>query len=281
MEGRLSLSGDGNTLAVAHTLDDSSATGINGDESDNGAMDSGAVRVFIRDSDSWNQQSYIKASNTEPGDQFGYCTALSSDGNTLAVGAPGEDSSATGIDGDQIDNFLSGSGAVYLFTRSDNQWSQQAYIKASNPVEGDHFGLALSLSSTGNVLAVSAAGINGNQTDNFNFRSGAVYLFEYQTDTWTQTAYIKASNPGCPDSFGSSLALSHAGNILAVGSPHEASAASGINGDQSDNSAPDAGAAHLFSRDDGLWNQNLTLRLRIPLVAGLITAPTIDFHQLV
>jgi hypothetical protein len=262
VNGKLSLSGDGNTLAVADAYDDSPAVGINGDESDNGAWQSGAVRVFIRDGDSWSQQAYIKASNTEEADLFGKGMALSSDGNTLAVGALGEDSSATGIDGDQIDNSLSASGAVYLFENQAGTWTQTAYLKASNPDQGDHFGSNLALSDNGNILAVGAkgessvaAGINGDQIDNSLSASGAVYLFENQADTWTQTAYFKASNPDQNDYFGANLALSGNGNILAVGASGEDSVAAGINGDQSDKSDREAGAAYVFSREDGLWSQ--------------------------
>lgn len=71
--------------------------------------------------------SYVKASNTDPHDQFGFSLALSSDGSTLAVDAPNEASAATGIDGDQGDNSAPFAGAVYVFTRSGTAWSQQAY----------------------------------------------------------------------------------------------------------------------------------------------------------
>ena len=70
--------------------------------------------------DAWNQQAYIKASNTDPGDWFGFALALS--GDTLAVTARNEDSSATGVDGDQNDNSARESSAVYLFTRSGGAW---------------------------------------------------------------------------------------------------------------------------------------------------------------
>lgn len=66
------------------------------------------------------QQAYLKASNTgggvgfNPGDNFGYSVAIS--GDTVVVGAPDEDSSATGVDGDQSLNNASASGAAYLFT---------------------------------------------------------------------------------------------------------------------------------------------------------------------
>jgi acyl-CoA synthetase (AMP-forming)/AMP-acid ligase II len=43
----------------------------------------------------------VKATNTGAGDRFGAALALSADGTTLAVGALGEDSTATGFDGDQ------------------------------------------------------------------------------------------------------------------------------------------------------------------------------------
>ena len=83
---------------------------------------------------------YFKASNTGANDIFGVAVALSADGSTLAVGASGEDSNATGIDGNLNDNSASNAGAVYVFTRSGANWAQQAYIKASNTGAGDRFG---------------------------------------------------------------------------------------------------------------------------------------------
>ncbi|MEZ9699548.1 FG-GAP repeat protein, partial [Vibrio sp. 10N.286.45.F3] len=89
---------------------------------------------------------YIKASNPGSGDDFGYSVALSSDGNTLAVGAPREDSNGTGAN----------SGAVYLFRYRASTWTQEAYIKASNTDSDDYFGTSVALSSDGNTLAVGA-----------------------------------------------------------------------------------------------------------------------------
>ena len=53
---------------------------------------------------------------------------------------PGEDSNATGINGNQADNSASDAGAVYVFTRSGTTWTQQAYVKASNTASNDYFG---------------------------------------------------------------------------------------------------------------------------------------------
>jgi hypothetical protein len=56
--------------------------------------------------------------------------------------------------------------------------------------------------------------------------------------------YVKASNAGAADLFGIRVALS--GDTLAVGAAGEASAAQGVSGDQSDDSATDAGAVYIF-----------------------------------
>src|SRR5207247_10015239 len=102
------------------------------------------------------QVAYIKASNPGEEDHFGHAIALSSDGNTLAVGAPMESSAATGINGKGENDPGDSSGAVYVYTRSGTRWAQQAYIKASNAGSDDQFGFAVTLSGEGNTLAVSA-----------------------------------------------------------------------------------------------------------------------------
>ncbi len=83
------------------------ATGVNG-AVDEGAAGSGAAYVFVRRGATWAQAAYVKASNTIRN------SALGADGATLAVAANGEDSGSA-IDGDQKDNSVRDSGAVYIF----------------------------------------------------------------------------------------------------------------------------------------------------------------------
>lgn len=182
----VALSEDGNTLVVSARREASNATGIGGDQANNSVLSAGAVYVFVRDKPGvWSQQAYIKASNTGVGDRFGDIVALSSDGNTLAVGAYREGSNATGIGGDQADNSAGYAGAVYVFVRDDAEvWSQQAYVKASNTAADDLFGHGVALSGNGNVLAVGAVredgdatGIGGDQDSDAILDSGAVYLY--------------------------------------------------------------------------------------------------------
>ncbi len=251
----ISLSGD--TLVVGADREASSGRGVAGDEqAENDATAAGAVYVFVRSGTSWVQQAYLKASNTDPGDLFG--SAVSLDGNTLAVGAYAEASSATGVNGNQSSNTAARAGAVYIFTRTGTTWAQQAYLKASNTEAQDTFGISLSLS--GDSLAVGAYNEASDGTGNNNNApsSGAVYVFTRAGVLWTQQAYLKASNTGTGDNFGSSVSLS--GDSLAVGASGEASAATGIGGDQNDNAAPDAGAAYVFTRAGAAWTQQAYLK---------------------
>ncbi len=201
----------------------------------------------------WSQQAYVKASNTGHLDEFGISIALSDSGSTLAVGGVVEDSDATGINGDQFNERANASGAAYVFVRNGVTWSQQAYVKASNTGAADAFAWSVALSGDGSILAVSAqhedsvaTGINGDQASNSAPDSGAVYAFTRSGTTWSQQAYVKASNTETGDLFGYSLALSGDGATLAVGAPLEASAATGIGGDETSNAASGAGAIHIY-----------------------------------
>jgi len=253
---RVALSGD--TLAVGAPCEDSDARGVNGDQDGYGEASSGAVYIFVRSGSTWVQQAYIKASNTDGLDDFGYSLALS--GDTLVVGAYGEDSSANG---NQEDNGTENSGAVYVFVRNGSKWSQQAFLKASNTGVNDFFGSSVSLS--GDTLAVgaygeasSARGVNGDQADNTAVSSGAAYVFIRKGASWSQEAYLKASNADSGDYFGASVALS--GDTLVVGARNEASGAAGVDGNQEDNTAPYSGAAYVFVRNGSVWSQQAYLK---------------------
>ena len=262
----VALSYDGSTLAVGAPYEDSNATGINGNDSDTSARDAGAVYVFTRTAGSWSQQAYVKASNTESDDWFGYAVALSADGNTLAVGAHLEDSDATVINpplASQQNNSAQWSGAVYVYTRTGANWAQQAYIKASNANALDYFGQAVALSADGNTLAVGAVGeksnattVDGDPSDNSAFDAGAVYVFVRSGTGWAQQAYVKPFNTGANDRFGYSVALSADGDTLAVGAPFEDSNLSGISSGIDNDAAQDSGAVYVFTRSStNIWSQ--------------------------
>jgi trimeric autotransporter adhesin len=132
------------------------------------------VYIFTRtDLDDWEQRAYLKASNTEAEDLFGWSIALS--GGRLAIGAINEDSGSAGINGDQADNSGALSGAVYFFAAdASGNWSQQLYMKSSDPQFADRLGQGLALTDWGLV-----AGAPGDETAAGTRRdSGIIHVFE-------------------------------------------------------------------------------------------------------
>jgi hypothetical protein len=251
----------GDTVVVGAPGEDSAATGVNGNQADNTAQQAGAAYVFVRGGTTWTQQAYLKASNAGADDRFGESVAVSSD--TVVVGAPQEDSAATGVNGDETSNSAPEAGAAYVFARSGTTWTPQAYVKASNAGGNDAFGSSVGVSGDTAVVgakieASGATGVNGDQASNTDYAAGAAYVFVRSGATWIQQAYLKASNTELFDGFGWSVAVS--GDTVVVGACCEASAATGGNGNQADNSASMAGAAYVFARSGTTWTPQAYLK---------------------
>ncbi len=256
-----SVAVDGETVVVGAALEDSNATGINGNQSNNSAQNSGAAYVFVRSDGSWSQQAYLKASNTDSDDEFGRSVALS--GDILAVGTGFEDSNATGVDGEQANNDADAAGAVYVFSRNGESWSQQSYLKASNTEAGDVFGESIAVD--GNTIIVgarfedsNATGVNGDEANNDAESAGAAYVYVRNDGSWNQQAYLKASNNEANDRFGTAVGVH--GETVVVAASFEDSNATGVDGNQADNSANRSGAAYVFTRSDASWRQRAYLK---------------------
>lgn len=239
----------GNTIAVGCPGDDS-----NGDPADTSLSGSGAVYIFVHEGGSWQQQAYLKAA--QPVFNSGFGSQVAMDGDTLAV-ATGEFYET---------NEKSGSGRVHIFQRTDSNWTQIQVLDSPYPDSETRFAGALALE--GNLLAVgvpmdgsSASGIGGDSTSKNAVRSGAAWIYENVDGTWTQDAYVKASNTHARAEFGAAIAIS-SGRIL-VGSPGEKSRGVGVNGDQSPDliQSPDFGAAYVFAKSDSVdWQQQVYLK---------------------
>lgn len=228
----VALSADGSTLAVGASKEDSKTTS----PSDNSASEAGAVYVFTRSAGAWTQQAYVKPSTPIAFDQFGASVALSADGGILAVGAS-LDVSATAT-----------YGKVYVFTRSGTAWTQRFTHTSTTAGSIGALGNSVALSADGGLLAVGASRENSAAPS-----AGAVYVYSRNGSTWTEHSYVEAPHPGTGDNFGQSIALSADGTTLVVGAWTEDSKATGIDGDDADNSAPDAGAVYLFTRSGTAW----------------------------
>jgi ketosteroid isomerase-like protein len=277
----------GSTIAVGVRDEDSNQTTITnndgqpGHPDNNSATDAGAVYVFKRDANGdWIQDAYLKASNAQANDRFGWSVAIS--GSTIVVGANQEDSNQTTITNDDgtasTDNSATEAGAVYVFKRDGNgDWIQDAYLKASNAEANDYFGSSVAIS--GSTIVVGAIDEDSSQTtitntdgqpglpdNNSASGAGAVYVFKRDGNgDWIQDAYLKASNAGVIDGFGHSVAIS--GSTIVVGAYLEDSTQTTITNNDGqpglpdNNSASNSGAVYVFKRDgNGDWIQDAYLK---------------------
>ncbi len=150
--------------------------------------------------------AYVKASNTDAGDQFG--AALAADGSFVAVGAPFEDSAAIGVGGNAGDNASVDSGAVYVYRRQGLMWMLDGYLKGSTNNSGDHFGAAVALQ--GGLLVVGAP--DGGPND-----LGAVYVFTRSSSGWSLLQELPAQSVSPGFRHGASVAIGS--NFIAAGAP--------------------------------------------------------------
>ena len=235
--------------------------------------DSGAVYLYEKLNENWTSSVYIKAKMSNSGGQLGVSVSLDKDGDTLAVG-----SKRTGVYNNQEDQSdasslggLANSGVVYTFQKTSGNWTQKQLLEASNRYCEDNFGSSLSLSDDGKSLLIGAPSENAkttgvsntkpealsdncsnfNRSDNRDYDSGAAYLFQL-TNNWNQTLYIKASNTGKGDKFGTSVALSGDGKTFLVGATEEDSG----NKNSDDNLKSNSGSVYLYKLQSSQWKFN-------------------------
>ena len=233
----------GNTLVAAAYRESSNAVGINGNSADNSLANAGAVYTFGRSGLNWGMGAYVKSTNTNLGDDFGYGAVISADASMIAIAAEGE---ASG-NGDPSDNSAPGTGALYTFTTSP--FAPHSYLKAPNGQAGDEMGYGLATSTSGDAICVgapfeasAATGVDGNGADNSAIDAGAVYLFSTGA---LAPHYIKAPETSPGDQFGWACALSAFGDVLAVSALNENGSGVGIDPPPDEN-APNAGAVWVY-----------------------------------
>ena len=252
-----SVAVSGDTVVVGAPRESGGSTGVNGPSNEDAAY-SGAAYVFTRSGFVWTQQAYLKAGNTGAGDRFGDSVAISAD--TVVVGAPSEDASTTGVNNPSNEGSNS-SGAAYVFVRSGQVWTQQAYLKASNPGASDYFGWSVAVSENTAVIGApgedsGTTGVNSTPNESASY-SGAAYVFTRGGTTWTQQAFLKAGNTGESDEFGDSVAVS--GDTVVVGALAEGSGSTGVNSTPDENLSG-AGAAYIFKSNGSAWTQGAYLK---------------------
>jgi formylglycine-generating enzyme required for sulfatase activity/WD40 repeat protein len=212
----VAISADGNTAIVGGPFDSSSA---------------GAAWVFVRNGGTWTQQGPKLVGNGGKISGQGSSVALSADGNTAVVGGLGDGASSS--------DWLDGTGAVWVFVRSNGVWSQQGPKLVGSgaallpPSKSDRQGSAVAVSADGNTIVVGGYGDASG--------TGATWVFVRSNGQWTQQG-PKLIGTGAlgQASQGGGVAISADGNTIVVGG--------GIDADNT-------GAAWVFVRSNGQWTQ--------------------------
>lgn len=203
---------DGDTLAVG-------APGVDLGQ----ARNAGAVYIYRGKGHDWSESARLTPGSAQP--ESGYGTALALDGKTLAVGARFEYNPESG----------NGSGAVYVYTQTGNDWGLQARLAAPDGQPFDLFGYSLVLH--GDTLAVSAPAAD---SPDGRRNSGAVYLYRRSGSDWYLQARLQPADAGPVDQFGWSLALDD--NELFASAPgHDAP------------DAPNSGIVYVFRPQGQDW----------------------------
>lgn len=244
----LSLSGEGDWLAIGAYNEDSSGTDIVETlPADDAYANSGVVYLYGWNdvSSAWDFKYAFKAPNADKNDFFGRKVRLSKTGDILLVTANGEDS----YTGAQEDNSVPSVGAGYVFRKqSDRTWAFDGYLKSPLPIKQGEFGKAAAISYAGDVIVIGVSKESDVASPDHTVVPlyGAVHIWAYDGSAWVHQARLTASNAEDGDSFGTSVALGNLGKWLAVGAQYEDSGSVGLDGDQSDNSVMNSGAAYIY-----------------------------------
>lgn len=235
---------------------------------------SGAVYVFGRRERTWEQTQKLFPSNPASG---GFGAALASDGGVLLAGAPFENDPEASA------------GAAYFFEYSGASWIETQRVAAVPPSQAlDAFGFSTAI--LGDVALIGALQADGATTD-----TGAAFVLERSSSTWSQTHRLKANDGEFGDSFGVSVALvpgqaivgvstdatpagQRAGSVRVFDLPSGAPTATLLANDGeeddrfgfsiaaiddllfvgailADHPSPNTGAAYAFAYDLGLWSE--------------------------
>lgn len=244
---RVALSANGQTLAIGVQREDSGSAGIAAElDAEPSLRASGAVYVFRDAGNGLELDVFIKSPEPRVEQRFARSLALNDAGDTLGVGSRGER--------------LRGPGAAYVYRRRDDAgWSLDTRLEGSDgsfSPDQDDFGIDVSLSAAGDVVAVGAFSENTpargvSWPSNADGESkGAVFLFRRFDGAWSLDSFAKPTNPGDGTFFAVDVAMSADAETLVVGRAFDDGDGAGlINDPPLEDLGPgldDAGAAYIF-----------------------------------
>jgi hypothetical protein len=198
-------------LTPSHVSNFGQAVAVSGTTAVIGANN--AAYVFVQSSGTWSLQQELTESDEDTSDNFGSSVAVS--GTTAVIGAYGKDIAHPG------------QGAAYVYVQSNDTWSLQKELTASDAASDGEFGYAVAVSGTTVVIGAPDQPFEG------NLYQGAAYVFVQSNGIWTQQAELTAVDGRAYDIFGNSVAVN--GTTAVVGATY-------------------IGAAYVFVQNGSTWS---------------------------
>lgn len=207
----VSLSSDGTTVAIGAPNND--ANGIN----------AGHVRVYQDNSGVWTQVG-ADIDGEAASDSSGVSVSLSSDGTTVAIGAPRNNGGGYAA------------GHVRVYQNTGGIWTQVG-ADIDGEAAGDWSGWSVSLSGDGSVVAIGALVNDGNGSD-----AGHVRIYQDSGGIWTQVG-VDIDGEATYDYSGFSVSLNNDGTTVAIGAYYN------------DGNGSASGHVRIYENNSGIWTQ--------------------------
>ena len=199
----VNLTLDGDALAIAASGEDTHTS------------NAGAVYIFEQENGVWRE--VIRLAPSALSFEAGFGSSLDMQGNTLMVGAWGDEHAGHAA-----------AGSVFVYERAGGLWSHTDTLHTDDPAFDDNFGASISIDGDTAIIGAIDSDHSGTMD------AGAVYVFQKIAGVWEQTGKLIASDPAQESFFGGSVALQ--GDTLIIG-------------------AENVDAAYLFERTNGSWSE--------------------------
>jgi hypothetical protein len=232
----VSLSYDGSRLAVGEQYGDT------------GATNAGSAWVFDRTGTSWSTGQRLDRSDSSGATNtfYGASIAISGNGNYIVVGSH---------------YMTSTQGRAYVWVRdtTNNTWSQQQILSASDATNNTEFGIDVGIDDSGTYIIVGAW-----LRDEVATNTGNAYIFFRNgsgSNPWTQQAELVNPDPNQDDYFGQRVAISGDGKYVAVGAELDDDGVRGTNlAHEGSSTRANSGSVYTYSRSGTTWTTVNKLR---------------------
>jgi hypothetical protein len=191
----------------------------------------GAVFIFKRVGNIWNEEDKLVAAAGIANDRFGYSVSFDETGTSIAIGAP---------------DVLADAGAVYVFTDPDENgiWDESETLVSVDTEAGERFGESVGMTSSRIVVGAGGDSENGDS-------SGSAYVFFLDEGDFVFEQKLLPNDGGAGDVFGNSVDIDAGTGVDKI-----------VVGAYSDSGAADnSGSAYVFELNGGgKWSQNRIAR---------------------